>query len=704
MSLFFLHPIYLYGLIAASLPLLIHLLNRRRLQRIRFPAVRFVLLSQRRISRSYRLRHWLLLALRTLAVIFLVLLMANPIFQTGVGLFAGGAPSSLVIIVDNSLSMTWSRTGAGLDKAKEAARRLVSSLKDSDRAAVITTDKRGKTKTRLQGQREILLRQLKQIGISGGTADFSSALRKAYELLKEPAAQKEIWLITDMALTGWDRFNISELGQYDSSVPLKIISVGTTAEPLNATIKEIRMRGQGIAVGLPIHLEALVVNFTDKEIEDLLVQLTMDQQPKEQKLVTLPPKGGMWVSFQFNVSEAGDRDGSVTLKKEGLAGNLVSYFTLHSREKVKVLVVDGDPRTSLVQSETFFLTRALNPSGQEDLSLFLPTVVIPEGLSSVSLDSYDAIILCNVSALSDTFLPRLRTYLGQGKGLLFFAGDRIRPDDYNLKLLDTSPPILPTRLGDKRILSESAGEKIGKIDVTHPALRGFADPLLKDSLQSAHFRGYVHVDLPGRTALMTLTNGDPVLLERKMGTGRAVFFMTAADRDWSDLPLKTAFLPLVQSLVDYISAGGSGTMDTGIQVGESKDFSFPPAYVGRSLRIAKPDRKEREIIFVPDGERASVSFLENDLAGIYRLSLPASVEAPVNAARLYPVNSPFLESRLDPIGEKEIRAKLKPIRTEIIPIESLEKGGKRMDLSLPLLVLLIVTLAVEGWMGQRLYA
>jgi hypothetical protein len=76
----------------------------------------------------------------------------------------------------------------------------------------------------------------------------------------------------------------------------------------------------------------------------------------------------------------------------------------------------------------------------------------------------------------------------------------------------------------------------------------------------------------------------------------------------------------------------------------------------------------------------------------------------VNAARLYPVNSPFLESRLDPIGEKEIRAKLKPIRTEIIPIESLEKGGKRMDLSLPLLVLLIVTLAVEGWMGQRLYA
>jgi len=235
MSLFFLHPIYLYGLIAASLPLLIHLLNRRRLKRIRFPAVRFILLSQRRISRSYRLRHWLLLALRTLAVILLVLLMANPIFQTGVGLFAGGAPSSLVIILDNSLSMTWSRAGAGFDKAGEAARRLVSSLKDSDRAAVISTDTWDDGTVRLQDRRELLLRELDRIRISGGTADFSVALKRAYELLKEPSAQKEIWLITDMALTGWDRFNLSELGQYDSSVPLKIVGVETKTEPCCCT-------------------------------------------------------------------------------------------------------------------------------------------------------------------------------------------------------------------------------------------------------------------------------------------------------------------------------------------------------------------------------------------------------------------------------------------------------------------------------------
>src|SRR5215472_2952334 len=192
MSFFFLHPLYLFGLAAASLPILIHLLNRRRMKRFRFPAVRFVLLSQKRISRSYRLRHWLLLALRTLAVIFLALLLANPIFQTGAGLFAGSGPVSLVILLDNSLSMTWSGDGDGFKQAKEAARFLITSLNDGDRAALIPTDTTGREPFRLKGEKEVLLKELERIEISDGTANFSGALTKAYELLNEPAGQKEI--------------------------------------------------------------------------------------------------------------------------------------------------------------------------------------------------------------------------------------------------------------------------------------------------------------------------------------------------------------------------------------------------------------------------------------------------------------------------------------------------------------------------------
>lgn len=698
MSLFFLHPIYLYGLITASIPLLIHLLNRRRLKRIRFPAVRFVLLSQRRISRAYRLRHWLLLALRTSAVLLLALLLAHPIFQTGVGLFAAGAPLSLVIVLDNSLSMRWSQEGEGFKHAKEAALQLISSLKDGDRVAVIPTNASDKSQIRLKDERELLLRELDGIQISAATADFASTLSKAYELLKEPAAQREIWLMTDMALTGWDQFSLSALGPHDPLIPLKIIKIESKGEPLNGTVKEVRAQGQGVGVGVPLRLEASVVNFGNREIKDLLVQLNIDDRNREQRLLSLPPRGESEVGFLVNLIQAGDHHGYVMLKKDGLAGNPSFHFTLRAQDKLKVLVVDGDPQTSLVQSETFFITRALNPAGERDSSLFLPKVILPEGLSSASLDSYQALILCNVPVIPEALLPRLRDYLRRGGGLLLFLGDRIQTDDYNAKLFQSSPAILPARIREKKMLSEPAGEKIETMDTAHPALQGFADEMLKESLKSARVQGYFRTDSAG-TTLLSLSNGDPLLLEKKVGPGRVVLFTTAADRDWSDLPVKTAYLPLIQSLVNYLSSGQRGTMDPGITVGRPKLFSFPPSYVGKSLRVIKPDRQEKEISFVPDGEKASASFQENDLAGIYRLSL--TPDEAQTMAQIYPANSPFLESRLQNIGERELQEKLNPIRAEMLPLESLQKGGKRTDLALALLLLLIVTLASEGWLAQR---
>src|SRR6185295_10503392 len=358
MSVFFLYPLFLFGLAAASLPILIHLLNRRRLKRIRFPAVRFILLSQKRISRSYRLRHWLLLALRTLAVICLALLLANPIFQSGAGLFAGGGPVSLVLILDNSLSMTWSGDGNGFKQAKEAASLLIGGLNDGDRAAVIPTNINTKDTFRLKDQKDVLLKEVAGIEIADGTANLPGALSKAFELLNQPAGQKEIRVITDMALTGWDQFSVASLKQADPSIPLKVIRIGRKQQPLNGAVKEIRLGGQGVGVNLPLQIEATISNFGASDIKELLVQLSIDGQNREQKLATIPAKGETSVTFQTRIGQAGAHAGQITLKKDGFAGNPVANFALDAQDKLRVLLVDGDPQTSLVQSETFFLTRA----------------------------------------------------------------------------------------------------------------------------------------------------------------------------------------------------------------------------------------------------------------------------------------------------------------------------------------------------------
>ena len=143
-------------------------------------------------------------------------------------------------------------------------------------------------------------------------------------------------------------------------------------------------------------------------------------------------------------------------------------------------------------------------------------------------------------------------------------------------------------------------------------------------------------------------------------------------------------------------------MDPGIAVGNPKEFSLPPSYVGKSLKIIKPNKQEVEVPLAPGKDRASATFQENDRAGIYRLSLPVGGEKESGMPLLYAANSPFLESRLDEISESELQAKLKPIPVEVISIDSLQQGGTRMDLALPLLGLLIVTLLTEGWLANDL--
>jgi hypothetical protein len=520
--------------------------------------------------------------------------------------------------------------------------------------------------------------------------------------LNQPAAQKEIRLITDMGLTGWDEFSISSLKQYDPSIPLKTIRIGRKQQPLNATVKEIRLGGPGIGVNLPLNIDATVINFGDQEVRELLVQLSIDGETKEQKLTSIQPRGETSVTFQTRLAQPGTHVGQLTLKKAGLAGSPVAYFTLDAQDKLKILVVDGDPQTSLVQSETFFLTRALNPAGDQNSSLYLPTVIIPDGLSAAPLDSYQVVILCNVSALPDAVVAKLQNFVRSGGGLLIFSGDRLQMDNYNLKLVQSSLPLLPAQIREKKLGPEAAGDRVAKLDLTHPALQGISDALLQESLKSARFWGYSLASASGKSALITLDNGAPLLLEQKVGNGRVLFMATSADRDWNDLPVKTAFLPLIQSLTNYLAGGKRGSLDSGIPVGSPKEILLPPSAVGKTLSITKPGKEVMEVPLVAEKERAAATIEQNDRAGIYRLNLPAAGDQGISPPRAYAVNPPFLESRLAEISERELQDKLKPIRVEVVPVDALQQGGKRMDLALPLLVVLIVTLLLEGWVAQRI--
>jgi hypothetical protein len=247
-------------------------------------------------------------------------------------------------------------------------------------------------------------------------------------------------------------------------------------------------------------------------------------------------------------------DGEVRLSADRLPLDDQFYFPLKAREKVKVLVVDGDPRTSLKASESFYLVNALRPGGLEG-SPFSVTVITEGEMAGANLKAYDAVFLLNVAKPDPS---RLASLLELGRPAFIFLGDRISPEAYN----DFS--LVPWRIAEARDV-ELKPERIARVDQSRETLKSLANG--GDSLRNTLFRRYFKIEGMTRN-LLTLGNQDPLLVEADVGRSRIFLFASSADLDWNDLVLKAAYLPLIQGLLKEAVGLGGNALSPDLRVGD----------------------------------------------------------------------------------------------------------------------------------------
>ena len=137
----FLNPLLLWGLAAAAVPVAIHLLHRRRFQRQRWAAMEWLLAAAQQNKRRLQMENLLLLAARTLAVLFLALAITRPSFSDSALLLGATPKTHLYVLLDNSASMG-ARTGtrAVFDDALTAVSSLVAPLADDDPVTLVLTN------------------------------------------------------------------------------------------------------------------------------------------------------------------------------------------------------------------------------------------------------------------------------------------------------------------------------------------------------------------------------------------------------------------------------------------------------------------------------------------------------------------------------------------------------------------------------------
>jgi len=645
MNFTFVNPFLLFGLAAVTLPILIHRIAKKKPVVRKFSAVRLLLQSQQITAKPQRLKHLLLLALRILAVVAMVLMMARPVLiRPGIAAFPD--EGARVLILDNSLSMGYQEDrGQRYAIAKKAVKEA---LEDAEgRVFLIPTAGIAVGEVSSWMKPREAIQAVDSLPLSFGRGNAASALESGYQLLKNLKTPKQVLVVSDLARSDWENLDLTRVGNIPEAGVI-FLRVGPADRDPNFRIKSVRVTDNEVVAGVPTQLAVMVSNLSD-QAGTRQVEIALEDRKIDQKSIAVAPGQDATVYFELLVEKSGWQDGQVKLSADRLGLDDVHYFTLKVFDKLKVLVVDGDPRTSLKASESYFLLGALNP-GALERSPFKTHAITADEMQRIDLRSYDAIFLLNVARPD---FSRLASFLEKGSPLIIFLGNQIAPEVYNQFALTPWQIRARNDSGKNALTIRPAASNAETL--------GFLGELA-DNLRSASVKTYFKIETTAKP-LLVLENEDPLLVETVAGKSRIFLFASSADLAWNDLPLTAAWLPLLQGMVKKAAGMTEISVDAGIRYGEP--FS------------------EKGPLIQTKGPRNG--------PGIYQFGLPAGE---VRQA----VNVPSEESDLAKISESELAKKFGAVDVKVVEYARdglADRRGGRKELWPLLLGLLLSALALE---------
>ena len=710
-GLMFLQPAFLLAGLAAGVPILIHLINRHRALVHRFPALRFLLMADRRTARKFRLYQLLLLALRVLAILLLALLLSQPRWGGEASAALSQPPQTTVVLLDNSLSMQF-RDGqeTRLERAKTLAGQLLEGIAAPDSAVVLplVSDDPDAEPPLPGANMAALWDQMRAIAASHEAVDVAAAVQRAVEILQASTApRRRLVLLTDLTVHGWEEFRASDLPRLPEDLTVHVIRLGSPERDANTLISDVRVTEPPFIEQTPLDVIVWVRNRSDEPVRSLRVDLLLGGETVGQQLTDLAADEEVAVPFRIVAPAAGLHWGEVRLQGDAFGEDDRFYVALRTVAPARVLVVDGDPGASLFDSETFYLFSALQPRGSLGPPLFHPKPLVWEGLEQERLSDYSVIVLCNVEALSPQVRQGLHQFVTEGGGLIFFAGHQVDPARYNTLFYGSDTPLLPVALGEPVQHPEDAPVTLRpptswRGNGVHEALAVFSGDAAEMLTRSRFYR-YVSVaeDEAGEAdVLLSYDDGQPFLLERALGRGRVLLFTATADRDWTDLPTRIAYVPLLHSVVGYAAQLSEAAQRPQVFLPGPTAVRFQGVQEDGSLTILTPDGKELLSRFADREGVIEAPVTEYTVPGIYRLSANADTDyLAVNATRA--------ESDFAKLQQPDLRARWQPL--PILLEEEATLGEQADDGTLPgreiagiLLLSLVAVLMVENVCANRL--
>ncbi|MCA9665936.1 MAG: BatA domain-containing protein [Myxococcales bacterium] len=647
----FVAPLMLIGVLGAAVPLLVHLIGKRRAPRRRFAAIDFVLRSNRRLARSLVIRQWVLLALRMALVAGMAVMMAKPFFLTESDLPAlGGGAQSAVIVLDDTMSMRWKDSdGSLIERAKKRAAHLVGVLGARADIAVISVSKPAGPLPKLTRDSRRVRAAIASLDATYRHARLAPALTQAQLSLRRSTLQgRHIFVISDMA-----RHGETTQSKLPAGIAVHYVDVAKGKSLANRAVVSLTAASSHAPGQHATRIEANICNYSARASR-VRATLAIDGAEVARGLVNLEAFGCQTKRFEHSFSRGGAHDAVVSIEDDALDVDNRRYLRVEVEVDIKVLIVNGSPSPLRHRDELFYLSAAYASGGEGQA--ITPRVTTADDLERVRIDAHDLVVLANVRELPRKHVAELEAFVARGGGLLITMGDQISPRHLNRSLAKLLPQPLRGVTATTPDRSGRSALRIGRVDTEHPVVHAFFDERTGGGLRQARFYRVVRLrPRPGSSAdarrvVASYDDGSPALVERRIGSGRVLLYTSTIDRDWNDLPIRPGYLPLMQQIARYLGRALDRAPRPPILVGARQRVAVMPS---KQHRVSDPSGAET-LWSIADVKRRKHLAIEVSRPGFYRVAVQGAdrvwrpLERETFASNVDPAESDLRRAAADP--------------------------------------------------------
>ena len=670
----FLTPLFLIGLLAALIPVAIHLIRREKPPKVMFSTIRFLKKTSKKLVLFQHLQQIALLLLRAAVIVLLVLAFARPLFNQSVARLLDADPQSAVILLDLSMSMRWQDN---FDQAKAEALAVVDRLSGGDELGLIAFSGAAEVVRELDtedGQLRELIESFDEPGF--GSTRYYPNLRLADQMLEDSRYEnRAIYLISDFQEVGLQ--GADELWKLAPGVALYLIDVGS-ADSENLVLTDVRSPEQLLEDSAQQQILARVRSTGTQYLGSGEVSLSLNGQMVDRRPVDLTDRSEQVVTFAVDFEAEGDYVGEIRIAGDDFADDNAYYFTVDVLPKINVLLVNGEASDNWFDDEGHWFGLAVSSTDSSPFSL---QTIDPAELSAAAMRQSDVVALLNVGELTSSQAAALSEYVVNGGSLLIAPGDRVDERAFNQQLGEISP----ARLEQVGLLGRDDYLVIADYDRRHPILR----PLGSD--WSARFQGHWRLT-PSEDAkvLMQFDNTEAALVENDVGEGKVLLFASSLDLEWNNLALQGLFLPFVHETLRHLVRSEAG--QSAYEIGDS---------INLAQFVSDAD------VAVQDANGRSVSLEANNLQRATSPGLFTATSGAVSrryAVNILPEESNFTRVATSTLYDAVVNPDTSPLQSrEAQTAQLIEELENPQRLWWWILTLVMVLLLVEVLVANRTY-